>query len=70
MQAVSERRCTDCGAQVERSAAFCPDCWGDSLVWAAGDELADLKQWAAYLQERRMRYNGSSGDEPGVHCDC
>jgi hypothetical protein len=57
-----ERRCTDCGAQVEVSTRFCPDCWGTSLVWAEGDELAHLQRWAAYIQERRMRYNDSWGD--------
>jgi hypothetical protein len=75
----SERRCTDCGAPVTDEhialaketgqAPYCPDCWGESLVWASGAELADLKQWHAYIQERRMHYNGGFGDEETVCCD-
>jgi hypothetical protein len=57
-----ERRCTDCRAQVEVNARFCPHCWGTRLVWAEGDKLAHPQQWAAYIQERRMRYNDAWGD--------
>lgn len=35
----------------------------------SGAELADLKQWHAYRQERRMYYNGGYGDEATVCCD-
>jgi formylmethanofuran dehydrogenase subunit E len=38
-------------------------------VLVEGAELADLKQWNAYIQERRMHYNGSYGDEPTARCD-
>lgn len=74
-----ERRCTDCGAQVSDEhialatetgqAPYCPDCWSESVVWAEGVELAALSQWAAYIQERRLHYNGGFGDEPTVICD-
>ena len=72
-----ERRCTDCGALVSDEhialaretgqAPYCPDCWSESVVWAEGAELADLRQWAAYIEERRLRYR-PFGDEPTVHC--
>lgn len=73
-----ERRCTDCGAPVSDEhialaaetgqAPYCPDCWGESLVWASGAELADLKQWAAYIEERRAHYH-PFGEEETVRCD-
>jgi formylmethanofuran dehydrogenase subunit E len=73
-----ERRCTDCGALVGNEhialaretsqAPFCPECWSDSVVWVEGAELADLRQWAAYIEERRRHYR-PFGDEPMVHCD-
>jgi hypothetical protein len=50
-------------------APYCPDCWGESLAWASGAELADLKQWEAFIQERRLHHNGGYGDEPTVCCD-
>jgi phage FluMu protein Com len=73
-----ERRCTDCGALVSDEhialaaetdqAPYCPDCWGESLVLASGAELADLQQWHAYIEERRMHY-APYGEEPTVRCD-
>ncbi len=73
-----ERRCTDCGALVSDEhialaaetgqAPYCPDCWGESLVLASGAELADLKQWNAYIEERRAHYH-PFGEEETVRCD-
>jgi formylmethanofuran dehydrogenase subunit E len=77
--AQQELRCQDCGAPVSAEhlalaketdqAPYCPDCWGENLVMASGAALADLKQWEAFIQERRMHYNGGYGDEPTVICD-
>lgn len=73
-----ERRCTDCGALVSDEhialaaetgqAPYCPDCWGESLVFASGAELADLKDWHAYIEERRAHYH-PFGEEETVRCD-
>jgi formylmethanofuran dehydrogenase subunit E len=73
-----ERRCTDCGALVSDEhialaketgqEPYCPDCWGESLVWAEGKELEDLKQWEASINERRAHY-APFGEEPTVRCD-
>jgi NAD-dependent SIR2 family protein deacetylase len=73
-----ERRCIDCGALVSDEhialaketgqAPYCPDCWSESLVEAESAELADLKQWHAYIEERRAHY-APFGEEPTVRCD-
>lgn len=76
--ATRERRCTDCGTLVSDEhialaketgqEPYCPDCWGESLVWAEGKVLEDLKQWEAYINERRAHYH-PWGEEPTAICD-
>ena len=73
-----ERHCQDCGAPVSDEhmalaketgqAPYCPDCWGENLVIVTGAELADLKQWHTYIEERRAHY-APFGEEPTVRCD-
>ncbi len=77
-EATKELRCQDCGAQVTAEhlalaketgqAPYCPDCWSENLIEAEGAALADLKQWEAYINERRAHYH-PWGEEPTDVCD-
>lgn len=74
MPEVQERRCDDCGAQVtdghvaiareSGQAPFCFECWGENLVLASGERLADLKQWEAYVDSQRPPW----GEEQTYTC--